>query len=71
MKRFFLVLTAVLFLAGCAAARETGFYEHDSLFKNWEHMKFSIYGYKQVSPNDVQKSWEDGWWGITVEVPRN
>ncbi|MCX5837091.1 MAG: membrane lipoprotein lipid attachment site-containing protein [Deltaproteobacteria bacterium] len=71
MKRLFLVLTAVLFLAGCgAAARESGFYEHDSMYKNWEHMKFSMHGYKQVSPNEVQKSREDGWWGVPVEGTR-
>ena len=71
MKRFFLVLAAVLFLAGCgAAARESGYYEHNTLFNSWEHMKFSLCGYKQVDPSEVQKSKEEGWWGVTVEGPR-
>ena len=50
MKRWFVVITAILFLAGCgAAARESGFYEHDTLYKSWSHLKFSNCGYKSVS----------------------
>ncbi len=70
MRRFFWVLLAVLFLAGCgAAARESGYYDHNTLFKSWEHMKFSLCGYKQVGPNEAQKSKEEGWWGVTVDGP--
>lgn len=38
---------AVLFLAGCgAAARESGFYEHNTMYRNWDHFVFSLFGYK-------------------------
>jgi hypothetical protein len=68
MKRLFVVMMAVLFLAGCgAAARESGFYEHNTMYKDWDHMKFSIAGYKQVSPAEVKESTEQNWWGLTVK----
>ena len=68
MKRWFVVITAILFLAGCgAAARESGFYEHDTLYKSWNHLKFSNCGYKSVSQKDVEKTKAQNWWGITVE----
>jgi len=70
MKRLFLVLTTVLFLAGCgAAAIESGYYEHNTLYKSWDHLKFSNCGYKQVGSDDVKMSREEGWWGIAVEAP--
>ena len=68
MKRLFVVMMAILFLAGCgAAARESGFYEHDTLYKSWTHLKFSNCGYKKVGQKDVEKTKAQNWWGITVE----
>jgi hypothetical protein len=68
MKRLLVVMMAVLFLAGCgAAARESGFYEHNTMYKDWDHMKFSMFGYKQVSPAEVKESTEQNWWGLTVK----
>ena len=68
MKRFLVVMMAVLFLAGCgAAARESGFYEHSTMYRDWDHMKFSISGYKVVSPAEAKESNEENWWGITVK----
>jgi len=68
MKRLLVVMMAVLFLAGCgAAARESGFYEHNTMYQSWDHMKFSIAGYKQVSPVEVKESTEKNWWGLTVK----
>jgi len=67
MKRLFVVMMAILFLAGCgAAARESGFYEHDTLYKSWTHLKFSNCGYKNVTQRDVDKTKAQNWWGITV-----
>jgi uncharacterized protein YcfL len=70
MKRWFLLMMAVLFLAGCASARESGYYEHNTLYKNWDHMKFSWGDYKNADQKDGQKSKDEGWWGVTVQVPR-
>ncbi len=63
---------AALFLAGCgAAARESGYYEHSTHYKDCDHMNFSICGYKNVGKKDVQESKEQCWWGIEVEAPTN
>lgn len=68
MKRFFVVVMAVLFLSGCgAAARQSGFYEHDTMYKSWDHLKFSISGYKSVDELEVKQSKEQGWWGTAIE----
>ena len=68
MKRLFLVLLGVMFLSGCgAAARESGFYEHNTMYRDWEHFKFSAWGYKQVDQKEAQLSKEEDWWGTPVE----
>jgi len=68
MKRFIAVMMTVLFLSGCgAAARESGFYEHSTMYRNWDHLKFSMCGYKKVGPQEVRQSKEQEWWGKTIE----
>ena len=65
MKRLFFVLLGIIVLSGCgAAARESGFYEHNTMYRNCDHLKFSIYGYEQVDKKEVQLSKEQDWWGI-------
>jgi len=67
MKRIFYVFLTVMFLSGCgAAARESGFYEHDTMYKNWDHLKFSICGFKQVDQKSAQLSQKQDWWGIPI-----
>jgi len=71
MKKIVVVLMGVLFLAGCgAAARESEFWEHSTMYRNCGHFKFSAYGYKHVGPKEAQLSKEEEWWGITVEGSR-
>ncbi len=68
MKRFIAVMLTVLFLSGCgAAARESGFYEHSTMYRNYDHLEFSMCGYKKVDPQEVRQSKEQEWWGITIE----
>jgi hypothetical protein len=68
MKRWFVVMTVVFFLAGCgAAARESGYYEHNTLYKSWSHLKFSNWGHKNVDQKVADRSKAQSWWGITVE----
>jgi hypothetical protein len=68
MKQLFVVMMTALFLSGCGAvARESGYYEHKTLYKNWDHMKFSVCGYNSVDQKEVQMSKEQDWWGLTVE----
>ena len=67
MKRLFIVLLSVMFLSGCgAAARESGFYEHNTMYRDWDHLKFSIFGYNQVDQKEAQLSKEQDWWGVPV-----
>ncbi len=67
MKRLFVVLLGVMFLFGCgAAARESGFYEHNTMYRDWDHFIFSIYGYKQVDQKEAKLAKEQGWWGTHV-----
>lgn len=72
MKRLMFIAMAVLFLAGCGtAARESGYYEHSTHYKDYEHLKFSICGYKDINKKDAQESKEGNWWGLPVEIPTN
>ena len=63
MKKLIVLLIMGLLLSGCSDE----FLAHDSLFKNWDHTKFSWGGYKDVSATDVQNSNQQGWWG--EEIP--
>ncbi len=68
MKKLLAVLMLGLFLYGCgAAAKQSGYWEHDSHFKNWDHLKFSLWGYTNPTAETLKKSQEQGWWG--TEVP--
>ena len=67
MKKLFIVTMMLLFLCGCgAAARESGFYEHNTMYRNGDHLLFSVYGYKKVDTKEVQESSTQQWWGIPV-----
>ena len=70
MKRLFAVVIMVLLLAGCsAAARESEFYKHSTMYTSGDHLVFSVYGYKTVEPKEVKQSKEQEWWGKTIEGP--
>ncbi len=65
MKKIILSALLCLFLLGCGqAARESGFYKHDTMYQDWDHLWFSWTGYKHVTAKDAQESKVDGWWGI-------
>jgi hypothetical protein len=67
MKKIVVVLLGVLFLFGCAAARESGFYEHNTMYTNCSHLAFSVGGYTNVTPKKAEMSKAQNWWGITYE----
>ena len=70
MKKLVVMLLVGLFLTGCVeVARESGFWENDSMYKNWDHMKFSISGYKNPSKAYAEKSAVQNWWGNVIELP--
>ncbi len=68
MYRLFLLLIAGCFISGCGTgAQLSEFYEHDTLYKNYDHMKYSWCGYKNPTDDSYQKSGNEKWWGIPVE----
>lgn len=67
MKRLALIALLGVFLMGCGnSAVQSEFFQHDSLYKNWDHLKYSWFGHRNPTPEDSQKSVEQGWWGIDV-----
>jgi hypothetical protein len=36
------------------------------MYKNWDHMKFSWYGYRHPTAKDLKEAKAQGWWGIEV-----
>ena len=69
MKRLLVLLMMYLFLTGCgAAARQSEFWQHESIYWNWSHLWFSWYNHKQADFDDVLKSRKEKWWGIPVYV---
>jgi hypothetical protein len=63
MKKVIFLLIIAFFLAGCTAE----WYKHDTIYKTNDHMTFSMWGYKNPTNDDLQKSESEGWWG--EEVP--
>ncbi len=65
MKRFLVIAMICLFVLGCGqAARESGFYQHDAMYRDWDHLWFSWFGYKHITPKEAKESKEEDWWGI-------
>jgi hypothetical protein len=71
MKKAIVLMFFALFLASCSGTlKQSEFLEHDTMYKNWDHMKFSWFGYKNQTDEDSKHSMEQGWWGFEVpEVP--
>ena len=68
LLRFGVVLM-FLFAVGCGAQLEQSeFFQHDSMYKTWDHAKFSMGGHKYPTADAVEKSEDQGWWGIPIEV---
>ena len=63
MKKLIVLLILGLLLSGCSSE----FYKHDSVFKDWDHVKFSWWEYDNPTSEHAQKSSERGWWG--EEIP--
>jgi hypothetical protein len=67
MKKLIIAGLALAFIAGCGhSAKESGFYEHRAMWKNWNHAQFSMTGYKNPTADDAKLSAEQEWWGIDV-----
>jgi uncharacterized lipoprotein YajG len=69
MKKILMILVVCFLLAGCGtAARQSEFWDHSSMYQNWNHMCFSWYGHKKVTSEDAKKSQAQGWWGIPISA---
>jgi hypothetical protein len=63
MKKIIVLLFIVLLLAACSDE----FYTHDSIYKDFDHIAFSWWGYSSPTAEDAKMSDERGWWG--EEIP--
>jgi hypothetical protein len=69
MRKLGLLILVGLFLMGCGtAAKESQFWEHSTMYKNWDHLKYSWYGYEKPTAKAGKESVEQSWWGIPKEV---
>lgn len=69
IKNIILIGVLALLLIGCShAAKDSEYLEHKTLFKNWDHAKYSLWGYRNPTPEDLKKSQEQGWWGSEVPI---
>ena len=67
MKKVVALVMMALFLASCSGTlMQSEFMEHDTMYKNWDHMKFSWFGHRNPINDDQQKSIEQQWWGLDV-----
>ncbi len=61
------VFALLLFVTGCgSAARDSGFWENDTMYKNMDHLKYSWTGFKETSEKDVEVSKDQNWWGVEI-----
>jgi hypothetical protein len=69
MRKLLLVAMVCFFLAGCgAAARQSEFWDHSSMYQTWKHLRFSWCGHKHVTYKDARNSRAEAWWGIPVSA---
>jgi hypothetical protein len=67
MKKLLALLFLGVFLMGCgAAATQSEFWQHSSMYKNWDHMRYSLTGYTNPTAETGEMSQDQGWWGIDV-----
>jgi hypothetical protein len=68
--RIGILVVSVMFLTSCGTlATKSEFWQHDTLYKNWDHTHFSLCGYKEPTAETGMKSQEQGWWGIEIVGP--
>jgi hypothetical protein len=67
MKKGIVIVLMTLFLASCGQSFvKSEFTQHDAMYKNWDHMKFSWFGHNNPTDAEVKQAAEEGWWGIEV-----
>jgi hypothetical protein len=67
MKKVLVLLVLTACAAGCGGpAAQSGVWQHDTLYRSVDHMRFSWGGYTEITPEERQKSIDEGWWGTEV-----
>ena len=67
MKRLYLLFLVALFFTGCGTmGNQSEFWKHSSMYKNWDHTIYSIFGYRNPTKETGKNSQEQGWWGIEI-----
>ena len=70
VKKIIFIFILGLFLSGCGTlAKKSELWEHETMYKNWDHFKFSVYEFKSPSLENLKKTNKQGWWGL--EIPLN
>ena len=64
-KLLFLVLISTFFGCGTAAT-QSEFWQHSTMYKNWDHMKFSLWEYDNPTQQTQEKSHGQDWWGLEI-----
>lgn len=65
MKKWVVIGMIGLFMAGCGtAAKESEFWQHSTMYRSGDHLKYSWGGYMPTTPDEVQESTAQQWWGI-------
>jgi hypothetical protein len=62
LKNLVFLIILTIFLAGCSSE----FYKHDSIYKDWNHVKFSWWEYENPTAEHAKMSAERGWWGEKI-----
>jgi hypothetical protein len=69
MKKFLLLLIITFFISGCGTmAKDSEFWEHDSMYKDFDHLKFSWSGHKSPSDEELKSDNTKEWWGKEVFI---
>ena len=56
MKKAIVLVMFALFLASCSGTlKQSEFLEHDTMYKNMDHLKFSWFGYRNATEEDRQR----------------
>jgi hypothetical protein len=67
MKKVIVLIMMAFFLASCSGSLvQSEFMDHDTMYRNWDHLKFSWFGYRNATVEDGQKSLDQQWWGFEV-----
>ena len=67
MKKLVVLLALTACVAGCGgSASKSGVWQHDTLYKSVDHMRFSWGGYKDATFEEQKQSVDEGWWGKEV-----